>query len=53
VLCAAVLTSLTMEKGLEMLTQAMRDGSQPPEQTFVPAQSYPTLEQLAQRRMKR
>jgi len=53
VLCAAVLTSLTMEKALEMLTQAMRDGSQPPEQTFVLAQSYPSLEQLAQRRMKR
>jgi len=53
VLCAAVLTSLTMEKGLEMLTQAMRDSSQPPEQTFVAAQSYPSLEQLAQRRIKR
>jgi len=53
VLCAAVLTSLTMEKALEMLTQAMRDGSQPPEQTFVAAQSYPSLEQLAQRRTKR
>jgi ABC-type sugar transport system substrate-binding protein len=53
VLCAAVLTSLTMDKALEMLTQAMRDGSQPPEQTFVAAQSYPSLEQLAQRRTKR
>jgi ABC-type sugar transport system substrate-binding protein len=52
-LCAAVLTSLTMEKALEMLVQAMREGSQPPEQTFVPAQSYPSLEQLAQRRTKR
>jgi len=53
VLCAAVLTSLTMDKGLEMLTQAIRDGAQPPEQTFVAAHSYPGLEQLAQRRMRR
>jgi ABC-type sugar transport system substrate-binding protein len=53
VLCAAVLASLTMDKGLEMLTQSMRDHSQPPEQTFVTAQSYPSLEQLSQRRTKR
>jgi len=53
VLCAAVLTSLTMDRALEMLVQAMRDGSQPPEQSFVAAQSYPSLEQLAQRPGKR
>jgi ABC-type sugar transport system substrate-binding protein len=44
---AAVFTSLTMDKSLEMLVRALRDGSQPPEQTFVEAQSYPALEVLA------
>jgi ribose transport system substrate-binding protein len=44
---AAVLTSLTMDTALEILVRAMGDGSQPQEKTFVDAQSYPTLEQLA------
>lgn len=48
-LCAAVLTSLTMDKALEMLVKAMKDGSQPPEQTFVEAESYPSLQELAKR----
>ena len=51
-LCAAVLTSLTMDRALEMLLQAMKTGSQPREQTFVEAHSYPTLEELAKKRSK-
>ena len=49
VLCAAVLTSLTMDKAMEMLVKAMRDGTQPPEQNYVRAESYPSLEELAKR----
>jgi ABC-type sugar transport system substrate-binding protein len=51
ILCAAVLTSLTHDKALEMLVQATKTGTQPPEQTFVEAHSYPRLEDLAQRKM--
>jgi ABC-type sugar transport system substrate-binding protein len=47
---AAVLTSLTMDIGLEMLVRAMKEGSQPPEKTFVEAHSYPSLEELAKKR---
>ena len=50
VLCAAVLTSLTMDAALEMLVQATKAGSQPREHTFVEAHSYPTLEEIAIRR---
>jgi len=50
VLCAAVLTSLTMDKALEMLVKAIKNGSQPPEQTFVDADPYPSLEELTKRR---
>jgi ribose transport system substrate-binding protein len=50
VLCAAVMTSLTMDTALEMLMQAMKQGSQPREQTFVEAHSYPPLEDLAKSR---
>lgn len=53
VLCAAVLTSLTMDKALEMLVQAMKTGTQPREQTYVEAESYPSLEDLANNRIKR
>lgn len=53
VLCAAVLTSLTMDKALEMLVHGMKTGTQPPEQTYVEAVSYPSLEELAQKRIKR
>jgi len=48
-LCAAVLTSLTMDKAVEMLVRAMRDGLQPPEHTLVEAHSYPSLDELAKR----
>lgn len=47
---AAVLTSVTMDIALEMLVRAMKEGSQPPEKTFVEAHSYPSLEELAKRR---
>jgi len=48
-LCAAVVTSLTMDKAVEMLHRAMTDGLQPPEQTLVEAYSYPTVEELAKK----
>lgn len=47
VLTAAVVTSLTLDKAVEMLARAMTEGKQPQEQTFVEAHSYPTLEELA------
>jgi ABC-type sugar transport system substrate-binding protein len=46
---AAVVTSLTMDQILEMLAQALKQGSQPPEHTFVEAHSYPSLEDLAKK----
>ena len=49
VLCAAVLTSVTMDRALEMLVQAMKTGTQPPEYTFVGAYSYPSVEELARK----
>ena len=49
VLAAAVVTSLTLDKAVEMLARAMKDGSLPPEHTFVEAYSYPGLEQLARK----
>jgi ribose transport system substrate-binding protein len=50
VLRAAVMTSLTADIAIEMLVRALQQKSQPREQTFVEAQSYPTLEDLATRR---
>lgn len=47
---AAVLTPLTMDRAVEMLVRAIADGVQPQEKTFVEAQSYPSLEELAKRR---
>ena len=47
---AAVLTPLTMDTALEMLVQAMKEGTQPQEKTLVEAHSYPSLEELAKRR---
>jgi ABC-type sugar transport system substrate-binding protein len=46
-LCAGVVTSLTMDRAVEMLARALADGSQPPEHTFVEAYSYPSVEDLA------
>jgi ribose transport system substrate-binding protein len=46
---ATVVTSLTMEKAVSMLVQAVKTGSQPPEQTFVEAYSYPSVEELTQK----
>lgn len=46
---AAVLTSLTMDKALDALVQAIKKGSQPPEHTFVEAHSYPSLDDLAKK----
>jgi ribose transport system substrate-binding protein len=48
-LCAAVVTSLTMDRAVELLARAMMDGSQPPEHTFVEAYSYPSIEALAKK----
>jgi len=50
VLRAAVMTSLTMDLAIGMLVDAIRQKSQPREQTFVEAYSYPSLEDLAKRR---
>lgn len=47
---AAVVTSLTLDTALEMLVQALNTGSQPGEQTSVEAHSYPSLEELSQKR---
>ncbi|MGH9687508.1 MAG: sugar ABC transporter substrate-binding protein [Candidatus Acidiferrales bacterium] len=47
VLTAAVVTSLTLDKAIEMLARAMTEGKQPQEQTYVEAHSYPNLEELA------
>jgi ABC-type sugar transport system substrate-binding protein len=47
VLTVAVVTSLTLDKAVEMLARAMTEGNQPREQTFVEAHSYPDLEELA------
>jgi ribose transport system substrate-binding protein len=48
-LCAAVVTSLTMDRAVELLARAMMDGSQPPEHTFVDAYSYPSIEDLVKK----
>lgn len=48
-LCATVVTSLTLDRAVEMLARAMKDGSQPPEHTFVEAYSYPSLDVLAKK----
>jgi ABC-type sugar transport system substrate-binding protein len=48
-LCAAVVTSLTLDRATEMLVRALTDRSQPPERTFVEAYSYPAVEVLAQK----
>ena len=52
VLCAAVLTSLTHDKAIEMLVQGIKTGAQPREQTFVEAYSYPSLEDLSHRKFR-
>ena len=49
ILAAAVLTSLTMDTALEMLSQALQDELQPPEHTIVPASLHPSLEKLAEK----
>jgi ABC-type sugar transport system substrate-binding protein len=48
-LCAAVVTSLTMDKALEMLVRALTEDLLPPEQTLVGAYSYPHVEELAKK----
>jgi ribose transport system substrate-binding protein len=48
-LCAAVVTSLTMDRAVELLARAMMDGLQPPEHTFVDAYSYPSIENLSKK----
>lgn len=47
---AAVRTSLTMDKSLEMLAKAIRDKIQAPERTFVEAESVPRIEELSKSR---
>jgi ABC-type sugar transport system substrate-binding protein len=52
VLRAAVETALTTDTALEMLVRAMTNGAQPQEKTFVEAYSYPSLEELAKKRIR-
>lgn len=52
VLCAAAVISPTADTALEILVNALRSGTQPPEHTFVPSASYPSLEELAARQIK-
>ena len=48
-LAAAVVTSLTMGKAVEILMRALTTGAQPPEQTLVEAYSYPSLQDVAKK----
>ncbi|HWZ43267.1 MAG TPA: substrate-binding domain-containing protein [Candidatus Saccharimonadales bacterium] len=48
-LAAAVVTSLTMDTALQMLVQALQTGAQPPDYSYVPGWSSPSLEELAER----
>jgi ABC-type sugar transport system substrate-binding protein len=47
ILAAATVTSLTVDRALEMLRRAVDTGVQPPEFNIVNAYSYPALEELA------
>jgi ribose transport system substrate-binding protein len=51
-LCAAVVTSLTMDRAVDMLARSLTDRSQPPAHTFVEAYSYPRIEELARKAKK-
>jgi ABC-type sugar transport system substrate-binding protein len=46
---AALITSLTMDRIFDMLAQAIKKGSQPPESTSVEAYSYPSFDDLAKK----
>jgi ribose transport system substrate-binding protein len=48
-LCATVVTSLTMDRAVEMLARSIKENSKPPEHTFVEAYSYPSIEELAKK----
>jgi len=50
VLTAAVVTSVTMEIALRLLTRALESSSYPPERTVVETSSFPELEKLAPNR---
>lgn len=49
---AAAITSLTMERAFDMLAQAVKQKSLPPENTFVEAYSYPSFDDLAKKPVK-
>jgi len=53
ILCAAVLTSITMDRALEMLVHGLKTGTQPRQETYVEATSYPSLEDLAKRPIRK
>lgn len=48
-LTAAVVTSVTVDKAMEMLIRALQTGTQPPEHTFVEASSLPSLDELGKK----
>jgi ribose transport system substrate-binding protein len=50
ILRAAVFTPLTMDTALEMLIRSLTQQSQPPEITYVEVSSYPSLEELTEKR---
>ena len=49
-LAATVIQPCTAGRGLEVMIQALRTGTSPPELTLVPVQSFPALESLAANR---
>jgi ABC-type sugar transport system substrate-binding protein len=48
-LTAAAVTSVTMDRAIEMMLRAAETGSQPPEHTFVEASSLPSLDELGKK----
>jgi ribose transport system substrate-binding protein len=47
-LTATVIAGITTRMGVELLSAALKSGAHPPERTVIEAQSYPSLENLAE-----
>jgi hypothetical protein len=47
-LTATVIAGITTRMALELVTRALQEGTHPPERTVIEAQSYPSLEELAE-----
>jgi ABC-type sugar transport system substrate-binding protein len=50
---AGAVTSVTVDTAMEMVVRALQSGMQPPEQTFVQASSYPSVDALKQKYAKK